>query len=82
MVTDDTKDCPYCAETIKAAAKVCRFCGINLGTGKPITETTTSGTVKAKSGVGDGVKLGCGMFIILPLLILLALAFIIGILAA
>jgi uncharacterized membrane protein len=22
----DTRDCPYCAETIKAAAKVCRFC--------------------------------------------------------
>ncbi|MBP2311868.1 DUF6232 family protein [Azospirillum soli] len=23
----DTKDCPRCAETIKAAAKACRFCG-------------------------------------------------------
>ena len=81
-MTDATKDCPYCAETIKAAANVCRFCGINLGTGKPITEAATPPTVKAKSGVADGVKLGCGMFIVLPLLILLALAFIIGILAA
>jgi hypothetical protein len=30
--TDDapTKVCPFCAETIKQAAKVCRFCGRDL----------------------------------------------------
>ena len=27
---DDTKPCPFCAETIKREAKVCRFCGRNL----------------------------------------------------
>jgi len=27
---ETTRECPFCAETIKAAAKVCRFCGRDL----------------------------------------------------
>ncbi len=25
-VIDDTKECPQCAETVKARARICRFC--------------------------------------------------------
>jgi hypothetical protein len=34
----DTKECPFCAETIKKAAKICRFCGSDLATGIPSSQ--------------------------------------------
>ena len=76
-MSDETKKCPACAEEIKAAATVCRFCNYDFATEKiPTVGKEKESTTKKRVGstVGDGVRIGCGMFIMLPLLILIGLA--------
>lgn len=65
------KKCPYCAEEIQDEAIVCKHCHLDVRTGKLIASQPTE--VQARSGINDGVKLGCGMFIVLPLLIIAGL---------
>src|SRR3989338_9188712 len=65
------KKCPYCAEEIKDEAKICRFCKFDLATGKPVEIISEKiQKVEARSSIKDGVKIGCGMFIVLPLIII------------
>jgi DNA-directed RNA polymerase subunit M/transcription elongation factor TFIIS len=72
------KQCPFCAETIEREERVCRFCGYNSETGQlqqsSHSENVSPPTVKAESSVESGVKLRIGMFIVLPLMIILLVA--------
>ncbi len=62
------KKCPYCAEEIQDEAVICRYCHMDLKAGK--FAQTVPKEVRAKSSIRDGVRLGFGMFIVLPLLII------------
>ena len=34
MTGEDEKTCPQCAETVKSAANICRFCGFSFAGGQ------------------------------------------------
>lgn len=46
-MAEDTKPCPVCAETIKAAATKCRFCGTDLATYQAQKDAETERTLFA-----------------------------------
>ena len=53
-MTEETKECPYCAETIKANAILCRYCRM------PLAEGQTRETLLAMLSWGDEVGKGQG----------------------
>lgn len=63
-------NCPECNNQISDQAANCPNCAFPISS---IPSSTVS--VKSKSGVKEGVKMGCGAFIVLPIMIGGALLF-------
>lgn len=76
MPQDDNKQCIYCAETIKAAAVICRFC--NSDVSSKVSDSSLAAK-RPKLGSGD-LPLTLIKYLI-ALLLLLACVFMIIILA-
>lgn len=75
MVAGDEKICPRCAETIKAAAVVCRFCGAEFAAPEPRSHPVRSalpdnaGLETPPKKSGQGVAIGCVSLVFVVLLI-------------
>lgn len=59
------KTCPQCAETVKAEAKICRFCNYNFETGTPGDARATPVPPAKKNALGKGCLVVIGIIVVL-----------------
>ena len=97
-MTEGTRYCPNCGQAYQEGQKFCGSCGravgpnappippeqgrIQIPTQAPPPQMTPTQYQSRGPGMWSGVKIGIGMFIILPILILLFLALVVLFLAA
>ena len=67
MADSDRIPCPVCGEKIVATANVCRFCGEQIGEGRPSQEEgdSTGGVIPYKN-MPALIAYYCGVFSIIP----------------
>ena len=71
---EDEKVCPRCAETVKAAALVCKHCGYEFGAPVTSEKSLPQGSIppsvrKPAPSKGPPLAVGCGLVIVLLLII-------------
>jgi hypothetical protein len=67
-----TGRCSFCGETIKAGAKVCRFCGRQLTESGPASPVLEPIAAQPRSAFIETVKMGIGILLLLAVFAVLA----------
>ncbi len=62
--------CPDCGSQVSDLAPACIQCGRPIAAAAPVPVPFTTRNVRARSGVADGIKIGFGMFVLLPILMI------------